>query len=413
MEFLDSAFFSKAEKLEKSKELYQHGTRKDCDWSHWISYKSTFTLVIRTMNQRPTVLLLIPHLGGGGAEGVVAHLARGLDAARFDLHLGVVTNQGRPGESPPGQIMVHKIGAVRVRNAPLRLVKLVRRLRPDVILSGMAHLNFLVLLLRPLFPRKTRVLVRQNGPLLPDDCGGLALLSYRVLYPMADGVICQTPAMAKELSAVAAMPGKVRVLPNPVDVEAIRAVAGNSACHWNGGGPHLLTTGRLAREKGFDLLLSAFSGLQRQYPDADLSILGEGVEKAELATLARGLGIENAVRFAGQVREPAAWFAGATLFLAPSRREGLPNALLEAAAAGMPIVATPAQGGMTELLADKAGVWLAPETSVSGLLTALETALDSLQPGQRFAHPWIDDFRLPIAVRAYEELIEETLVAPR
>ena len=91
-----------------------------------------------------------------------------------------------------------------MRAGAFRLLRLVRSLKPDLILSGMAHLNFLVLLLRPFFPRGTRVLVRQNGTISTTLAfGGVpwyTRLLYRLLYRRADGVICQTQSMAEDLA---------------------------------------------------------------------------------------------------------------------------------------------------------------------------------------------------------------------
>jgi hypothetical protein len=104
---------------------------------------------------RPRVLLLIPHLGGGGAEQVTALLSTGLSSQKYELHLGLVTQaDAGPIAQPPG-VTIHPLGAHRVRSGAFRLLRLVRRLKPNVILSGMAHLNFLVLLLRPFFPPGT------------------------------------------------------------------------------------------------------------------------------------------------------------------------------------------------------------------------------------------------------------------
>ena len=115
------------------------------------------------MARRVRVLLLIPHLGGGGAEHVMALLARGLSPQKFDLHIGLVTQTSSACHELPGHVIVHPLGARRVRTGALSLLRLVWKLRPEVVFSTMAHLNFLVLLLRVFFPRKTRVLIRQNA----------------------------------------------------------------------------------------------------------------------------------------------------------------------------------------------------------------------------------------------------------
>src|ERR1035438_8046136 len=172
--------------------------------------------------QRPRILLLIPHLGGGGAERVIALLARDLSHAKYELHLGLITQNGAGAESIPSSIRIHALGASRVRAGAFKLLQLVRRVNPHVILSGMFHLNFLVLLLRPLFPRGARVLVRQNGTVSAALAFGslpvYSRLLYRLLYRLADRVICPTPAMAGDLARQLAInENRLVVLPNPVD----------------------------------------------------------------------------------------------------------------------------------------------------------------------------------------------------
>src|SRR5665213_1338491 len=269
------------------------------------------------MERRPAVLFLIPHLGGGGAEQVTAQRVRSVSAAKYDVHLGLVTQKNRGPQEMPNWVRVHGIGAARIRSGAWGLLRLVRNVRPDVIISGMAHLNFLVLLLRPLLPRKTRVLVRQNGviaPLAAEEPDWSTSLLYRLLYPRADGIICQTAAMEMELALLPDAAAKLNLIPNPVDIEWIRSVAAVRGDLYSGPGPHLLAVGRLARAKGFDLLLEAFASVREVFPDADLTILGAGPEEAALKELCRGLNLDMAVRFIGYVEQPERWFAGADLF---------------------------------------------------------------------------------------------------
>jgi glycosyltransferase involved in cell wall biosynthesis len=366
------------------------------------------------MNQRTRVLLLIPHLGGGGAERVFALLARGFSRERYDLHLGTVASGDPSADALPPDVTVHRLGATRVRNAAIPLLSLVRRLKPDAIISGMFHLNFLVLLLRPLFPRVTRVLVRQNGTvsasLAQDALPVYTRQLYRLLYRRADCVICQSAAMAADLARELDMEtDRVAVLSNPLDVDAIRAAAECSPSDWVGPGPHLLAVGRLSKEKGFNLLLEAFRRVRDTFPAANLLIAGAGPEEAALRAQCLALGLESVVSFAGYVEQPAEYFSGASLFVLSSRHEGMPNALLEAAAAGLPLVALPASDGVADLLRGRPGVWLAQQVSASALATTLLQSLAELQPGQRFAHAFIEPFRMEQATRAYEELIDATI----
>ncbi len=371
------------------------------------------------MPQRSKVLLLITHLGGGGAEQVTALLASGLSRAKYDVHLGLITQADAGMGQAPAELHVHALGARRVRTGAFRLLRLVRQLKPDVILSGMAHLNFLVLLLRPLFPRGTRVLVRQNGTVSAALAfGGLpksTRLLYRLLYRHADRVICQTRAMAKDLAGqVRVAETRLAVLPNPVDIDAIRGAiqetpkqgAGLNPC---GPGPHLLAIGRLSREKGFDLLLQSLAVVRERFPEADLTIAGTGREEAALKAECRQLGLDAAVRFAGHVDCPATYFPAVSVFVLSSRHEGLPNALLEAAAGGLPIVALPASGGVVDLLRGQPGVGLASEISSASLASTLLATLKALRPGERFPHAFVEQFQMKRAIHEYEELIDSVL----
>lgn len=83
--------------------------------------------------------------------------------------------------------------------------------------------------------------------------------------------------------------------------------------------------------------------------------------------------------------------------------------MLEAAAGGLPIVALPASGGLVEMLHGQSGAWLAPEISSTALTDSLLTALELLRLGERFAHSFIEEFRIDRAIPAYENLIDAAL----
>jgi glycosyltransferase involved in cell wall biosynthesis len=210
------------------------------------------------------------------------------------------------------------------------------------------------------------------------------------------------------------------VLKNPVDLEAIRSTAEQSpdpitepslAGPW----PSLVAIGRLSREKGFHLLLEALSLVRQSFPGAGVVIAGTGPELLALEAQVCRLGLSEAVRFTGALPEPATLFRAASIYVLSSVQDAMPNALLEAAAAGLPIVATPASAGLVDLLRGQPGVWLAADASAKALAEALLMAMNQLAPGQRFAHPFIESFGLRPAIEAYEALMDrvlETMAAP-
>lgn len=365
-------------------------------------------------SKRARVLLLIPHLGGGGAERVVELLARFLDRSKYEVHVGLVTVpiKGLPGHYAFENI--RELNASRVRASLFKTWWLIWNLRPEIVLCGMAHLNLLVLLLRPVLPRRTRVLVRQNGPvsatLETGRSSGFMRLVYGVAYRRADLVICQSESMKEEIQQELRIEeGKLAVLPNPVDADLIRSAVQRRNADRIQEAPHLVAIGRLAPEKGLDILLKAFESVSRRIPELRLTIAGSGPCEDSLKAQAEKLGISSRVHFCGYVADPAALLRDASLFVLSSRSEGIPNALLEAATGGLPIVTTPASQGLTDLLADKEGVWVANEISAPALKVALEAALARLSPGERYSHPWVARFDVASAIPAYEAAIDRII----
>jgi glycosyltransferase involved in cell wall biosynthesis len=379
------------------------------------------------MIQRTRVLFLIPHLGGGGAEQVTAQLVRHLNPERFEVHLGLITLD-RPGaKPPPAWVKVHRLQVKRVRQSWSKLIRLIRSERPDVVLSNMAHLNFLLLLIKPLLPKQIRILVRQNTTASSAATTWLSRLPYCFLYPCADTILCQSEAMARDFENNFAIPrNKLRVLANPIEAIHTCRLQSNSmhprsprALLQESSGipwPRLIAVARLAPEKGIDLLIQAMPAIKRQYPNVRLEILGAGPEQTALRNSARKLKLEGSVDFCGFVENPSDHYAHASLFVLPSRYEGMPNALLEAAAAGLPLVATPCSEGLSDLLEKSPGTWLAASISVESLaqtvLLALSTLSDSSSNPQRFDHAFLAPFRIPAALAAYETLLHNPVPQP-
>lgn len=171
--------------------------------------------------------------------------------------------------------------------------------------------------------------------------------------------------------------------------------------------------GRLAPEKGVDVLLDAWARVSRVVPDALLCIAGDGAEKDALVAQAEKLGISSTVRFVGAVSDPAPLLRAADAAVLPSRTEGLPVALLEAMACGLPTVATNV-GGTPEVMDESMGVLVPSENPASlgaGIVDALTSPLMTVR-AERARHRIEARFSLDSVserlAQLYEQLLPQT-----
>jgi colanic acid/amylovoran biosynthesis glycosyltransferase len=171
---------------------------------------------------------------------------------------------------------------------------------------------------------------------------------------------------------------------------------------------------RLIAKKGLKATLRAFAKFRRTHPGSRLTIAGEGPMRAEIETLARELGIAEAVELRGFLdqRELAKVFAEAHIFLHPSEmtsdqnQEGVPNSMLEAMATGLPVLAT-WHGGIPEAVAHEASGLLVPEKDVEALFQAMQRLAENAGLYERYAREAAQSVRAEFAQEKAVAKLEE------
>ncbi len=170
--------------------------------------------------------------------------------------------------------------------------------------------------------------------------------------------------------------------------------------------------GRLTPQKGFDDLLRAFRQVVAQFPDAVLLIIGQGTQLAALQTLAVELGIGGRVRFLGERTDVDMLLACADVYAQASLFEGMPNALMEAMAAGKPAIAT-AVDGVCDVVEHGVTGWLTPpgnaETLAEYICEALRDPDSTAQIGLNAAQRMAETFSVERMVTAYEQLFRSLI----
>ena len=333
---------------------------------------------------KPRVLFILADLGPGGAQRVILRLLHHLRGDNVDYHLSLIRSEGPLRKEIPGHLPLHDLKARRVRYAPLKILGLCWHLKPRVVVSTLGHLNVSLLTLKPFLPRGTSVIVREaNTPsvrLQHTSAPALYRFLYQRTYPLADGVICNSEYMRKDLLEFCSIrEAKTKVIPNPVNMARVKEGIEKGTNPYREGKKNVVSVGRLHYQKGFDLLLRAFERAARGDLRLHLTLVGDGPERDRLKRLTDRLGAAERVTFAGHQDNPFPYMHHADLFVSSSRWEGSPNTVLESLACGTPVLAFNCPGGTAEILREDENGWLVQEGDWQELGRRITGVIDAKQ----------------------------------
>ena len=208
---------------------------------------------------------------------------------------------------------------------------------------------------------------------------GLKLLRFNVLYHVGylsiDLLVCQTEYMKKQL--LYNLPYlknkiKIEVIPNPIDNNDM-ALKSNEMIYLNYKDSYIVSAGRLIPEKGFDILITAFARIKKEYKELKLIILGEGKLKESLRQLIKELQLEDDINLVGFVENVYPYFRQAKMCVVSSRIEGFPNVLLQMMSQNEKVVSTLCAGDIDQIK----GLYTCKPDNESSLAEAMMSCLGS------------------------------------
>jgi len=168
-----------------------------------------------------------------------------------------------------------------------------------------------------------------------------------------DHVITVSPKLVEHCRGLGIPENRLTYIPNAIDPDEYPLRQNTTDARRKSGIPDdrlvIGVVGRLSPEKGIDRAIHTLAQLRQQWPNAELHLIGDGPDREKLETLTRGLGLRRAVRFWGWQQQAQRFYEMMDVLLLPSHTEGLPNAVLEAMATGVPVAATHV-GGVADLL---------------------------------------------------------------
>ena len=232
-----------------------------------------------------------------------------------------------------------------------KLRKIVKEEKPDVVLSFMGPPNYRMLVATLGLDCRKIVSVR-NDPEKEYGSSNLKRIIAGVLFSLADGCVFQTKMASEYFPRFIREKGSI--IFNPVDIAFFDE-------QWEEQEYCLISVGRLYEQKNQALLIRAFAKAHDVIPDIKLKICGKGIEELNLSRLVKKLGLEKNIKFMGEITNVKEELKHSSCFVLSSDYEGLPNALMEAMAVGMPVISTDCPcGGPRMLITDQKNGVLVP-----------------------------------------------------
>ena len=319
------------------------------------------------------LVMVIPNLGGGGAEKVFAELAVRL-SENWDIDVIIFENGGiyesrllKAGirihcvyDHPPLPVFLFKLGL------------LIRKLQPDIVMSFLVYTSLVVWLSTMGSNIKIAISARNNFR-AQINCGTISRLKAKLLERIyhsqrVSSIIAVSNGIAEMIIEEYGLSSdKVVSISNGLDLENLSRLSKEEVMDFDNcvfQSPTIVASGRLTPQKNLALLLHSFVDILASYPSAKLLILGDGEEKAQLKRLSFDLKISQAVVWGGFRKNPHAIISQATVYVMSSDYEGFPNSLAEAMWTNGCCVSTNCLTGPSEIIIDgESGFLTSPNNS--------------------------------------------------
>ena len=372
------------------------------------------------------ITLVIAGLGGGGAERVCVNLANAWTARGHSSTILTISQNSRPSAyALDPHVARCDIGWPRfARSYELNAQAIAPVLRgfhvtgcSELIydITSIALLRHAILATKPdlvvsiIDRTNVRVLAAMhetNVPVIAYEVTDARRVSLRVLqrarevlYRRAAAVVAPDPVIARWFGARGA---RARAIPNPL-------VAPPALNHTNNNSrKRIVSLSRLSSEKRPELLIRSFARLAERYPDWDLEFYGTGPQQNSMEHLAEDIVPAGRIRFCGFTTDPYGVLAGADIFVSASWVEGFGNAIWEALACGVPVVAMDAGPAVRALVRHAVDGLIVEENVLYGLADALERLMTNEGERKSFAAhapEVIDRFSMEAALQQWDELL--------
>lgn len=308
------------------------------------------------------VAIFLTSFDPGGTERQMIELACRLDRRRWHVHLVCHRAAGAWLEwaaSSGASITTFAVASFRelaVITQMRAFVRWCREQRIALLHTGQLYPNIFGLPAAAFGGVPVRISNRRH---LSADKSPAERAAERVAQRFAHRIVANSEAAAARVRSEGIPARRVSLIRNGIDSNAFTPVRPSPRPR------RVVTIANIRPEKGHDVMIDAAPLVLRHFPDATFRLVGDGPLLPVLRARARDRGVDQSLTFVGHRDDVAAQLSASDIFVLPSRSESLPNAILEAMAAGLPVVAT-AVGGTGEILKDgRTGLFVAPSDPVA------------------------------------------------
>ncbi|HLS37345.1 MAG TPA: glycosyltransferase [Sphingobacterium bovisgrunnientis] len=307
------------------------------------------------------VFFVLSSLTSGGSERVFWSLTQGINKQQYDIALVILNSKVTCFSTDLDQVRIIDLNTGKASRSFFALYKLFKEEKPYAVFSTMGHMNILISLVA-VFLRNIIFVARvSNVPTEHIQYETLKSKFYALFakwsYKAFNIIVCQTEDMRQAIKMMYKVNDqKTVVIPNPVVETQQLKVLQNSIVY------KLIVVARFSREKGLDRLIDVFSRLPSNY---HLSMVGIGVLEEEIRNKVRQLGLDDRVKFFGEIKNVPEILVQHDLMVLSSYTEGFPNVVAEALAVGLPVV-TFKVSGVKELIKDGFNGYVVPQDDLAG-----------------------------------------------
>ncbi|WP_165395203.1 glycosyltransferase [Flagellimonas allohymeniacidonis] len=353
------------------------------------------------MIDRINVVFVIPSLCAGGTERVMSYVAGHLNKDKFKVTL-IVLGFEKDKAFDVKNIEILYLNKPRVLSSIPAIYSALKKIKPQVVISALSHLNIIMGLMAPLFPKVTFIGREVNIPSVlknyPEKTNRSYPKVFKTLgYRFLDVVICQSKDMYEELKHNSPInTSKLVIINNPIT----RNFVPQKKVKPTNGVQKLITVGSLEPRKGHLRLLKALKELDF---DFEYTIIGNGALEPDVFEKVKEFGIQDRITHIPFTNEVPKYLAKNDLFLQGSFVEGFPNALLESCAVGTPVVAFEAPGGINEIVEDGVNGYIAK--SHTEFVHYIKKALNQKWDATAVSDSVLNKYHQDIILGKYEDLI--------